>query len=68
MRTANDVWKLVRNGLAIYGGYCLLSGTASKKLENSWNRIVDHTEEKLHEFVYGEPKEKVIEAEFEEVK
>lgn len=68
MRKLNDILRLVRNGLALYGGYCLIAGNVARKMETSWNNIVDHTEEKLHEFVYGEQKEKVIDAEFEEVK
>jgi len=67
MRTAKDILALVRNGLAIYGTYCILSEHVSKRIEKSWDKIVDRTEEKLHEFIYGEPKEKIIEVDYEEV-
>lgn len=68
MRKLNDILKTVKTGLALYGCYCLVSGSVSKRISENWNNMVDHTEDKLHEFVYGKPKEKVIDAEFEEVK
>ena len=68
MRSMKDILKVIRNGLAIYGGWCLLSGSASKKLEGRWRDMIDYTDDKIHEWAYGEPKEKVIEVDYEEVK
>lgn len=68
MRTMTDVFRAIRNSLAIYGGICLVSGVTVDQIEKKWDRILDKTEDRLNMIFYGKPKERVIEVEFEEVK
>lgn len=66
----NGFGKLVRNGLMIYGGVCLISGRARHNLDRRLNAFIDRAGERLEEFLGVRPmkeKETVIEAEFEEV-
>lgn len=67
MRSFKDILKIIRNGLAIYGAACLVTGWASDRMEKSWNRVVSRTEDSIHEFIYGEPKEVIIDGECQEV-
>lgn len=68
MRRITDILRAIRNGLAIYGGVCLVSGVTVDQLEKKWDRILDKTEDRLNMIFYGKPKERVIEVEYEEVK
>lgn len=62
MRTL-DFFKLVRTGLAIYGGYCLVTGVASKKIKENWNEILDGVEKRIGGF-FGVDIQKPIEVEY----
>lgn len=68
MRPVTDILRAIRNGLAIYGGICLVSGVTVDQIEKKWDRILDKTEDRLSMIFYGKPKERVIEVEYEEVK
>lgn len=67
MRPVTDILRAIRNGLAIYGGICLVSGVTVDQIEKKWDRILDKTEDRLSMMFYGHPKERVIEVEYEEV-
>ncbi len=68
MRSLTDILKLVRNGLAIYGGYCLLSGPVADSMEKRFDRMFDKVEDRINMIFTGQPKESPIEVEYEEVK
>ena len=63
MRTLKDIWKLAKMGLMIYGGYCLITGAASKKIKENWNDILDGVEKKVGGF-FGIDIQKPIEVEY----
>lgn len=67
MRGLTDIFRAIRNGLAIYGGVCLISGVTVDQLEKKWDKILDKTEDRLCMWITGKPKERPIEVEFEEV-
>jgi len=68
MRGLSDIFRAFRNGLAIYGGVCLISGVTVDQIEKKWDRILDKTEDRINMIFTGRPKERVIEVEYEEVK
>ena len=68
MRSLTDILKLVRNGLAIYGGYCLLRGPVADSMEKRLDRMFDKAEDRINMIFTGQPKERPIEVEYEEVK
>lgn len=56
--------KTIRNGLAIYGGLCLVAGAADRYIDRNINRLMDNVW-----YALGiTPKERVIEVDFEEVR
>jgi hypothetical protein len=67
MRSMTDIFRAVRNGLAIYGGLCLISGVTVDQIERKWDKILDKTEDRVNTLIFGKPKERVIEVEFQEV-
>lgn len=67
MRPLTDIFRAVRNGLAIYGGLCLISGVTVDQIERKWDKILDKTEDRVNTLIFGKPKEQVIEVEYEEV-
>lgn len=67
MRSMIDIFRAVRNGLAIYGGLCLISGVTVDQIEKKWDRILDKTEDRFNTLIFGKPKDRVIEVEYQEV-
>ena len=67
MRGLTDIFRAIRNGLAIYGGVCLISGVTVDQIEKKWDKILDKTEDRINMIFTGKPKERVIEVEYEEV-
>lgn len=67
MRSMTDIFRAVRNGLAIYGGLCLISGVTVDQIERKWDKILDKTEDRVNTLIFGKPKERVIEVEYQEV-
>lgn len=67
MQKMTDILRGVRNALALYGGVCLVSGVTMQQLEKNWDKICDKTGDRLSEWIFGKPREKIYEAEFEEV-
>ena len=67
MRKLSDICRTVRNGLALYGGLCLLGGITIDHVERKWTQILNKTEDRIHELMYGSPVKRPIEVEFKEV-
>ena len=67
MRTLTDIFRGMRNALALYGGLCIVTGVTVQQLERNWNKICDKTEDRLSQMIFGKPVERPIEVEFEEV-
>ncbi len=67
MKYWKDIFRGMRNALALYGGLCILTGVTVQQLERNWNKICDKTEDRLSQLIFGKPKERPIEVEYEEV-
>ena len=61
------IFKGIRNALALYGAACIVSGVTVTQLERRWYKILDNTEDRLNQWLYGVPKERPIEVEYQEV-
>ena len=61
------IFAIREGGLAIYGGVCLISGVTVDQIEKKWDKILDKTEDRINTVIFGRPKERVIEVEYEEV-
>lgn len=66
MRAIRDIFKIIGTGLAIYGGYCLVTGTVSKKVSENWQTMLDQTGDWIESFT-GMERTNIIDAECEEV-
>lgn len=42
MQSTIDILKAIRNGLAVYGGLCLISGVTIQQIEKACTKILDH--------------------------